>query len=171
MTRSARVAFTLVELMISMSIFSIATLGLISLHLFGQRHDQLVLSKLGASDQSRRAFDRLTEDIRAATSLNADLCRAWLSVRLSDLIIQEEFSLTAARGSGPAFDLICKVDGVVRASRVAFIASPIGVLEFNGLTSPERFEEAKAQFRSWLRGFRISDATGQLETLSARGET
>lgn len=59
-------AFTLVELMISMGIFSMATLGLISLHLFGQRHDQLVQSKLGASDQSRRAFDRLTEDIRAA---------------------------------------------------------------------------------------------------------
>jgi len=59
-------AFTLVELMITMAIFSLATLGLLSLHLFGQRHDQLVQSKLGASDQSRRAFDRLTEDIRAA---------------------------------------------------------------------------------------------------------
>lgn len=62
----ARAAFTLVELMTSMGIFSLATLGLISLHLFGQRQNQLVLSKLGASDQSRRAFDRLTEDIRAA---------------------------------------------------------------------------------------------------------
>lgn len=59
-------AFTLVELMITMGIFSLATLGLITLHLFGQRHDQLVQSKLGASDQSRRAFDRLTDDIRAA---------------------------------------------------------------------------------------------------------
>ncbi len=59
-------AFTLVEVMVSMGIFSLATLGLITLHFFGQRHDQLVQSKLGASDQSRRAFDRLTEDIRAA---------------------------------------------------------------------------------------------------------
>ena len=59
-------AFTLVELMLTMGIFSLATLGLITLHLFGQRQDQLVQSKLGASDQSRRAFDRLTEDIRAA---------------------------------------------------------------------------------------------------------
>jgi prepilin-type N-terminal cleavage/methylation domain-containing protein len=59
-------AFTLVELMLTMAIFSMATLGLITLHLFGQRQDQLVQSKLGASDQSRRAFDRLTEDIRAA---------------------------------------------------------------------------------------------------------
>jgi prepilin-type N-terminal cleavage/methylation domain-containing protein len=61
-----RQAFTLVELMLTMAIFSMATLGLITLHLFGQRQDQLVQSKLGASDQSRRAFDRLAEDIRAA---------------------------------------------------------------------------------------------------------
>ena len=52
--------------MISMSIFGMATLGLISLHIFGQRYDQLVQSKLGASDQSRRSFDKLLEDIRAA---------------------------------------------------------------------------------------------------------
>jgi hypothetical protein len=49
-----------------MGIFSMVTLGMISLHLFGQRYDQLVQGKLGASDQSRRAFDRLAEDIRAA---------------------------------------------------------------------------------------------------------
>lgn len=66
----AQQAFTLVELMISMGIFSMATLGLISLHLFGQRYDQLVQSKLGASDQSRRAFDKLTEEIRAAKIWN-----------------------------------------------------------------------------------------------------
>ncbi len=63
---SARTGFTLVELMVSMAIFSFATLGLISLHLFGQRYDELVQSKLGASDQSRRGFDKLTDDIRAA---------------------------------------------------------------------------------------------------------
>jgi prepilin-type N-terminal cleavage/methylation domain-containing protein len=62
----ARQAFTLVELMVSMGIFSMVTLGMLSLHLFGQRQDQLVQSKLGASDQSRRALDILTDDIRAA---------------------------------------------------------------------------------------------------------
>ncbi len=107
----------------------------------------------------------------AAAALNADLCRAWLSARLGDLKIQEEFSLTAASGSGPAFDLICKVDGVVRASRVAFIASPFGVLEFTSLSSPEKFEAAKATLRYMLRSFRIGDANGQLEILAARGET
>jgi prepilin-type N-terminal cleavage/methylation domain-containing protein len=61
-----RQAFTLVELMVSMSIFSMVMLGMISLHFFGQRQDQLVQSKLGASDQSRRALDQLTDDIRSA---------------------------------------------------------------------------------------------------------
>ncbi len=59
-------AFTLIELMISMSIFSLVVIGLISVHVFGQRYDQLVMSKLGASDQSRRGFNKLVEDIRAS---------------------------------------------------------------------------------------------------------
>lgn len=62
----ARQAFTLVELMVSMSIFSMVTVGMMSLHLFGQRQDQLVQSKLGASDQSRRSLSMLTDDIRSA---------------------------------------------------------------------------------------------------------
>jgi len=61
-----RVAFTLVEIMISLSLFSLATIAMITLMMFGQRYDQLVQSKLGASDESRRGFNVLTEDIRAA---------------------------------------------------------------------------------------------------------
>ena len=58
--------FTLVEMMISLSIFSLVTIGMITLLMFGQRYDQLVQSKLGASDESRRGFNDLTEDIRSA---------------------------------------------------------------------------------------------------------
>lgn len=108
----------------------------------------------------------------APTALNADLGRAWLTARLGDLKFEEEFSLSAGNGSGPAFDLICKMDGVVRASRVAFIASPFGVLEFTSLSSPEKFEAAKANLRYVLRSFRIGDANGKLEILpAARGDT
>jgi prepilin-type N-terminal cleavage/methylation domain-containing protein len=59
-------AMTIPELMIAMSIFSIAVLGLVSLHIFGLQQDQIVQSKLGASDQSRRAFGQLISDIRGA---------------------------------------------------------------------------------------------------------
>lgn len=59
-------ALTLVEMMVTMGLFGLAVSGLIALHLFGLRQDQLVQSKLGSSDQSRRALDRLTSEIRAA---------------------------------------------------------------------------------------------------------
>jgi hypothetical protein len=107
----------------------------------------------------------------AASALNTDLCRGWLASRLVDLSIQEEFSLTVPSGSGPAFDLKCKVDGVVRISRVAFIASPVGVLEFNSLSSPEEAEAAKLNLRFLSRGFRIGDANGQFEILPSQSES
>ncbi|HNQ71982.1 MAG TPA: prepilin-type N-terminal cleavage/methylation domain-containing protein [Verrucomicrobiota bacterium] len=64
-----RRGFTLAELMISMSIFSMVTIGLIAIHLFGQRYDQLVLSKLGASDQSRVGLNKMLQDIRTAKTV------------------------------------------------------------------------------------------------------
>jgi prepilin-type N-terminal cleavage/methylation domain-containing protein len=62
-------AFTIVELMIAMTIFSMALIGVIYLHLFGLQQDKLVNSKLGASDQSRRGYDNLMRDVRS--------CKAW----------------------------------------------------------------------------------------------
>jgi hypothetical protein len=60
---------TLVEMMIAMGLFSLAVVGLIYTHLFGLQQDQLVQSKLGASDASRRSFDLLVVDIRS--------CKSW----------------------------------------------------------------------------------------------
>lgn len=62
-------AMTLVEMMITMMIFGFVTVGLLQFHLFGLRQDQLVQSKLGASDQSRGAFGKLTSEIRSAKIL------------------------------------------------------------------------------------------------------
>jgi prepilin-type N-terminal cleavage/methylation domain-containing protein len=62
-------AMTLVELMITMLIFGFVTVGLMWLHLFGLKQDQLVQSKLGASDQSRGAFSKMTSEIRSAKIL------------------------------------------------------------------------------------------------------
>lgn len=57
---------TLVEMMVSMGLFSLVVIGLIYSHMFGMRQDQLVQSKLGASDQSRRGFDLLARDVRSS---------------------------------------------------------------------------------------------------------
>ncbi len=59
-------ALTLPELMISLSIFGFMLVGLISVNLFGMKEDELVNSKLGANDQSRRGFDLLLSEIREA---------------------------------------------------------------------------------------------------------
>jgi Tfp pilus assembly protein PilW len=62
-------AATLVEVMMTMGVFSLVTLGLVQFHLLGLTQDQLVQSKLGASDQSRSALARMTSEIRSAKIL------------------------------------------------------------------------------------------------------
>jgi hypothetical protein len=64
--RRGEQALTLVEMVVTMAVFSMVLLAMVYGHLFGLKQDELVISKLGASDQSRNAFDRMTEDIRTA---------------------------------------------------------------------------------------------------------
>ncbi len=59
---------TLAEVMISMGIFTFAMAAMMSAYIFGLKQDQLVQSKLGASDESRRSFERVARDIRCANS-------------------------------------------------------------------------------------------------------
>jgi len=59
-------AFTLVEMLTAMGVFTVVVTALVTAHMFGLRHDMLLESKLGASDQSRKSFDLLGRDIRSA---------------------------------------------------------------------------------------------------------
>lgn len=59
-------AMSLVELMISMAIFSILIIGVVYLHMFGLRQDELTQSKLGASFESRKGYNRFVQDVRSA---------------------------------------------------------------------------------------------------------
>ena len=61
---------TLVEMMTAMAIFILVMTGMFALHIFGMRYDLVVGSKLGASDQSRRSFDKMLNEIRAAKWLD-----------------------------------------------------------------------------------------------------
>lgn len=65
-TRRRGRAFTLIEMMTTLAIFSMVVLGFISLQLFGLRQDQLVESKLGASDQARQFLEKMGWEIRSA---------------------------------------------------------------------------------------------------------
>jgi prepilin-type N-terminal cleavage/methylation domain-containing protein len=58
--------FTLVEMIFSLSVFSMVAIALVSAHILGLRENQLIESKCGASDSSRRALGKLPEDIHSA---------------------------------------------------------------------------------------------------------
>ena len=58
--------FTLVEMMVAMAILMIAVAALLGSHIMGLKQNQLIESKAGASDSSRRAVSKLPADIRSA---------------------------------------------------------------------------------------------------------
>jgi type II secretory pathway component PulJ len=68
--RASLRGLSIVEMMITMTIFSFVTLAMVYVHIFGLKQDQLVESKLGASDQSRKAFEKLSREIRTAQTFD-----------------------------------------------------------------------------------------------------
>jgi len=63
---SGQAGLTMVEMMVTVAIFVMLVAAFISANIFGLRYDEMVCSKLGASEQSRRSFQKLTGDIRAS---------------------------------------------------------------------------------------------------------
>ena len=57
-------AFTLVEMMISVTIFTMVTAGIIYGHLIGTKMYNLAIAKMGGSDQARIAVATMLDDIR-----------------------------------------------------------------------------------------------------------
>src|ERR1035438_10881525 len=65
--RSGRAqGFTMPEMMIAVLIFSMMMLAVVGVWMFCLRWDELVCSRVGASDKSRMSFDQVTTDIRSA---------------------------------------------------------------------------------------------------------
>jgi len=62
-------AFTIVEIMTSMAIFSLAILGVLYAHLFGLRVFNISATRLSASQSSRATLNRVCEDIRSGKLL------------------------------------------------------------------------------------------------------
>lgn len=59
---------TLIEMLTTMGIFGFAISAMLAAYIFGLKQDQLAQSKLGASDESRRSFERVSRDIRCANN-------------------------------------------------------------------------------------------------------
>ena len=65
--RTRRTAgLTLPEMMVATAVFGFAVMGFVYCQLFGMRQDQLVNSKIVASEQARLSFNDLANDIRSA---------------------------------------------------------------------------------------------------------
>src|SRR5438046_7243232 len=59
-------AFTLVEVMIAMTIMVMTLVGVLAVQFYGMKLFELTKSKLGASDDARKAIDLLCTEIRSA---------------------------------------------------------------------------------------------------------
>jgi hypothetical protein len=65
-TRQRQWGLTLSEMMVASGVFSLMVIGFVYCQMFGMRLDQLVNSKIGASEQARLSFNDLSSDIRSA---------------------------------------------------------------------------------------------------------
>ena len=63
---SSRSGLTLVEVMLTSGLLTMVIMTILSAHLIGLRLDQLIESKAGASDSSRRTLQQLPADIRSS---------------------------------------------------------------------------------------------------------
>lgn len=92
--RRSLAAATLVEVMFSSAILVIVVMALMSAHLMGMRLSQLVESKAGASDSSRKALNQLPTDIRSAKRWNiGNLSGTSNFVSLADGVAQKGTAL------------------------------------------------------------------------------
>jgi prepilin-type N-terminal cleavage/methylation domain-containing protein len=63
-----KAAFTLPEILISMTIFLLLLLGIISATIFGLKWFQISQTKLLATDQTRKTISKMTDEIRSCSS-------------------------------------------------------------------------------------------------------
>lgn len=59
-------AFTLVELMVAMTVFSMAVAGLLTAHLMGLKIFEITKAKLGANQEARESLSQIITDVRSA---------------------------------------------------------------------------------------------------------
>ena len=106
---------------------------------------------------------------RAATgdcaTLNPEQLRQALIGRFYDLRFAGERQVTAADYTGTAFDFFHESDGLKRKTRMAFVPSAAGILEFKMTTALDRFEANQDMLNEVLGSFRAAKPNGELEVV------
>lgn len=97
------------------------------------------------------------------TESQSDTARGLLLKEHPGASITEEFSLTVAGHSGPAFDFqFQNPNGTQQSGRAIFISGPAGVMEFGVLTRRDKIKDSIDSFRWLILQFR-SNENGKLE--------
>lgn len=111
-----------------------------------------------------RLFDAPTNAVNKTTGeLVPEIFRQMALQRLPSARITEDLSLSAGGQTGPAFDITWRNEGGISLqSRVAFIPTPAGVVEFHLLTSAADKEEFTYALNSLMLTFRFS-VNGKIE--------
>lgn len=100
---------------------------------------------------------------KVAETLKPKAIRELVVQRFPTGRITEELSLGGAGRTGPAFDLTWKNEaGLNLQSRIAFILTPAGIIEFHLLTSAAEAEEFKYALNSLMLTLRVAE-NGKLE--------
>jgi prepilin-type N-terminal cleavage/methylation domain-containing protein len=85
--------FTLTEMMVAATLLSVVVVGVVSAHITGMKMVQITKSKLGASDEARKAISKLTDEVRAAKWLQVGCGSATTFDPVEDGERQENCSL------------------------------------------------------------------------------
>ena len=102
-------------------------------------------------------------DYFPATGDADDSYRQFLLTKYPKAFVGRQFSLAAGDTSGPAFDLQWKSEGgMPRRGWFGFMPARAGVLQFELISSPQKFETVRSDFEFVLATFRQSDANGKL---------
>lgn len=100
---------------------------------------------------------------QASGALKPEVLRELVLRRFPTGRITEEVTLGAAGRSGPGFDLTWKNEaGLNLLSRIAFIPTQAGLVEFHLLTSATDMQEFKYALNSLMLTFRVAE-NGRLE--------
>jgi len=67
---AGRLGFTLPEMMIAVTIFTVVIGGILSAHIFGLRMFQANAAKLTTTEWSRKTFTRMADEVRSCNSLS-----------------------------------------------------------------------------------------------------
>ena len=105
---------------------------------------------------------RVANLVTPAKAVTADAFRGLVTARYAETQITDEFSMTAADGTGPAYDLQGKTpEGLSRHARVGFVPAGGQLLEFSLVANPDKFSTFLGDLQSIILTFRVSDADGK----------